>query len=643
MRQRTLETVSAHAFWPLNASPTINRVLATLATLLCLLLVSQAHAGLFDQEPEFLPVDQAFPLDTQTDGGLLVANWNTAPEHYLYQHRIFLQQDGQKYLPSYFSLEGKPKFDEAFGDIIAYYGPLEVLFPLDQLKAGPATLNYQGCADAGLCYPPQKVVIDLQPADIEAAKSNAAAKASAAEAQANQTTSNTSNQSSISNNATQNTTASSPRNSWFEGSAWTTIGLFFLLGIGLTFTPCVLPMIPIMTSVVMGQNQQISARRGFVLSTTYVLGMAITYAAAGVVMGLLGAGANIQAWMQTPWVLMLFAALFVLLSLAMFGVYELQLPSALRNRLNSASQKQSGGHIASVFLIGVLSALVVSPCVSAPLAGALVYLSTTGDVLLGGAALLALGLGMGVPLIILGTTGGSVLPKAGGWMEQIKVFFGILLLGVAIWLLSRILPGPIVLLLWGVLALVYGVVLGALEPASGKQRVIKGVALLLLVYGIAATWGALQGNHDPLKPLGNTISYTGSNTAFESNTNTSRNSGQSLFFKTDSVEEVKRLIDNSQQPVMLDLYADWCISCKVMEDEIFSQPDVQQRLSHVRWVQLDVTDNTDEQIAFLQSVAVFGPPTILFYENGTELASLRLAGEADKAEFLQHISPLSQP
>ncbi|WP_221800136.1 protein-disulfide reductase DsbD [Oceanobacter mangrovi] len=576
---------------------------------------ASANAGLFDKEPEFLPVEQAFPLDTTIDGGLLVANWQSAPGYYLYQHRIFLKQNDQQINPVNYSIEGKAKFDEAFGDIIAYYGPLEVLFPLEQLQPGPVVLNYQGCADAGLCYPPQRVTLEISQADIDAAQKNAAAAAT------RQPTSTTPIEA-IS-------PAPAATSDWFSGSLLSTVGLFFLLGLGLTFTPCVLPMIPIMTSVVMGQNRQISTSRGFLLSTTYVLGMAITYAAAGVLMGLLGAGANIQAWMQTPWVLILFAIFFIAMALAMFGLYELQLPAALRNRLNSISQKQSGGHIVSVFVIGVLSALVVSPCVSAPLAGALVYLSTTGDVLMGGAALLALGLGMGTPLIILGTTGGSVLPKAGAWMEQAKVFFGVMLLAVAIWLINRIIPAPASLALWGALALIYGVVLGALNSAT--PRLLRGIALLLLIYGTAAVWGALQGNGDPLQPLAN--NWTGDQTSLD-------NTHAAPFSKTTSVAEIQQIISTSSQPVMLDFYADWCISCKVMDEEIFSNSDVQQQLKNVRWLQLDLTANTEEHVRFLQSHAVFGPPTVLFFEQGKEISQLRIAGEIDRDEFLLLTQPL---
>ena len=570
-----------------------------------LLLSGAVHANLLGSllnsgEPDFLPVEEAFPLTTTLANGELLASWNSADGYYLYQHRIFLQQGETRLEPVSFSLPGIEKDDEAFGLVTAFYGTLDARFDLRSLQPGEVVLHHQGCADAGLCYPPQRERLTLTAADLQSQKP-----------------------------ADSEATTPPAADSWFSGrSALAVIGVFFLLGLGLTFTPCVLPMVPILTSVVLGQQQN-SPRRGFLLSSVYVLGMALTYAAAGLTVGLLGAGANIQAWMQTPWVLILFAALFVLLALAMFGLYELQLPAALRNRLNNISQQQQGGRYLSVFIIGVLSALVVSPCVSAPLAGALVYLSTTGDAVLGGLALLALGLGMGAPLIVLGTTGASFLPKAGQWMNQIKVFFGVLLLGVAIWLLERILPGNLSLLLWALLALVYGVVLGALEPAAtAAQRLVKGLGWVLLVYGVLAFTGVLMGNNNPLQPLQPITGGTESRVSA---------SAPTPFFKTDSVAELEQRIATAPGLVMLDMYADWCISCKVMEKEIFSQRDVQAQLADALWLKLDVTDNRPEHIAFMQKNAIFGPPTILFFRQQQEIQTSRMVGEVTKEQFLARL------
>ena len=567
-----------------------------------------AHSGLLDGlggSDDFLPVEQAFPLETYTEPGQITAHWQNADGYYLYEHRIYLTQGAVRIDPATWSKDGKEKYDEAFGDIVAYYGQLEVSFDTASLTPGTATLHYQGCADAGLCYPPQtsEVVITEPVANpiTDAASTGDSAISSS--------------QSSASSD-----------DSFFSGrSLPAVIGIFFLLGLGLTFTPCVLPMVPILTSVVLGGGQT-SAGRGFWLSFLYVTGMAITYAAAGLTVGLLGAGANVQAMMQSPPVLIGFAIFFIVLSMSMFGVYELQLPSGIRNRLNAASQKQSGGQAGSVFIIGVLSALVASPCVSAPLAGALAYLSTTGDATSGALALLALGFGMGTPLIVLGTTGASVLPKAGMWMERIKYLFGIMLIGVAIWLVSRLLPGYIVLGLWGALAVGAGVSAGALNTANeGPQRLIKPVAVGVFAYGIIALAGAVSGRSDPLNPLGH-----------------AEDVHVSPFYQTESVAEVKGLIADANTPVMLDLYADWCISCKIIDKEIFATDEAQQRLSHVQWIQLDVTDNTDEHQTFMKAQAVFGPPTVLFFEPGADNASGRIIGEREKDDFLQealNISP----
>lgn len=578
------------------------------------LLSSISSASLLDSligksEPKFLPVEQAFPLTTELGAQQLTARWNSAAGYYLYKHRIFLQQGDVRLEPSFWSLPGIEKDDEAFGLVTAFYGPLEVHFDISQLQPGPATLHHQGCADAGLCYPPQRSAVEISaehlmaPAQQEPSSSSSSPNSDATD---------------ISN---------SDQDSWFANrSALAVIGIFFLLGLGLTFTPCVLPMVPILTSIVLGK-EGVSGKRGFLLSSTYVIGMALTYAAAGLAMGLLGAGANIQAWMQTPWVLVVFALLFVLLALSMFGLYELQLPRFLRDRLDHLNRQQQGGQWASVFVMGMLSALVVSPCVSAPLAGALVYISSTGDAVLGGGALLALGLGMGAPLIVLGTTGASFLPKSGSWMNQVKVFFGVLLIGVAIWLIARLLPDSISLILWGALALVYAVILGALETTQNNaQRVKKGFALLLLVYGILAIAGGLMGNSDPLKPLAN-----------QANGNTQLHAP---FIKTESISELESWIASAPGIVMLDLYADWCISCKVMDKNIFAQADIQDQLSHITWLQLDITDNRPEHVAFLQKYAVFGPPTILFFAQQQELSIKRIVGEVDKAEFIKRVQGL---
>jgi thiol:disulfide interchange protein DsbD len=589
---------------------------------LLLLSINSVQAGVLDSltesQPKFLPVGEAFPYQVDQQGSDLSVIWDTVDEYYLYRKKILLKQDNIKHPANGFSEEGILKHDEAFGEVIVFYGQTEATFDLRKLNTGqPVQLRFQGCADAGLCYPPQKIDLDI---DWNAVTNTPTV--------AMQTDSNSSN-----NRSSESSTS---EGNWFEGRSWLSIvGIFFLLGLGLTFTPCVLPMVPILTSIVVGQEKHTPAK-GFVLSTTYVLGMAITYAVAGVTVGLLGAGANISNWMQTPWVLSIFAALFLVLSLSMFGLYELQLPSKLRNRLNDINQKQKGGNLFGVFLMGVLSALVVSPCVSAPLAGALVYLSTTGDAWLGGSALLALGLGMGAPLIALGTTGASFLPKAGGWMDTVKAFFGVLLIGVAIWLLSRFLDATLILVFWALLAIIYAVTLGALDKAdSGKKNVVRGFALALLVYGIVALIGALQGNDDPLNPI-SVGQYSQTESA-------QQHLAESPFQNINNQRQLDQAVNihlaaNPNGAVMLDYYADWCIACKVMEKAVFHKADVQTHWPELLWLQIDVTDQTPEQIALMENYNLFGPPSLLFFTKDGEQNTLRILGEMHKEEFIEHLN-----
>lgn len=581
-------------------------------------------------DPEFLPVDQAFPVSTQISNKNLEATFSNADGYYLYKHRLYLTQDGQTYWPNQYSKAGLKKEDENFGSVEVFYQNLTVIFDTTSLKPTSATLHYQGCADAGLCYAPQSMPIDL---------SSLKPTSLAASSVAQNKQKDSSPKPLAKNTATDETKKpTQPENSWFANqSLWKTLGLFFLAGIALTFTPCVLPMVPILTSVVLGEEKR-SAKDGFMLSSLYVLGMAITFAIAGLSVGLLGAGANLQALMQTPWVLVIFSLMFVLLALSMFGFYELSLPNALTQKLDKLSRKQKSGQGLGVFIMGALSALVVSPCVSAPLAGALIYLSTTGDAVLGGLALLALGLGMGAPLIVLGTTGASLLPKAGMWMNQVKNLFGVLLLAVAIWLLTRILPEGISLLLWSVLSIGYAVYLGALEAASSaSERIVKAIALLFLIYGISALIGFFQGSSNPLQPLTTKSTAPLVQQAKQAQTEAS----EKHFLSISDPTELDTLIREQTQPIMVDVYADWCISCKEMEKNIFTQQNVQKQLNHYQWIKFDITKQTDEQVRWLKEKQLFGPPTVLFFKQGKEIAASRMIGEQHLEGFLKKVRVLT--
>ena len=426
-----------------------------------------------------------------------------------------------------------------------------------------------------------------------------------------------------------------------SGNTLLIILTFFGFGLLLAFTPCVFPMIPILSSIIVGQGESITTRKAFFMSLTYVLAMALTYTVAGVIAGWFGE--NLQAAFQNPWVLGSFAAVFVALSLSMFGFYELQMPSALQSRLTEISNRQQGGTLIGVAVMGFLSALIVGPCVAAPLAGALIYIGQTGDAILGGAALFALSLGMGAPLIAIGTSAGKLLPKAGGWMDAIKAVFGVLLLAVAIWMLERVIPPAVTMLLWAVLLIVSAVYMKALDSLSpesgGWQKLWKGIGVVLLVLGSLQLIGAAAGGRDYLQPLKGLQLGMGSGTA---------SSEQHLAFKRiKSVDDLQRELasaSNQGKLVMLDFYADWCVYCKDYEKYVFTDPRVQQTLSNVVLLQADVTANDEQDKALLKHVKVTAPPAILFFDkHSTEMRGYRLVGSMDADEFLAHLGKLMQP
>jgi thiol:disulfide interchange protein DsbD len=372
--------------------------------------------------------------------------------------------------------------------------------------------------------------------------------------------------------------------------------------------------------------------KAFSLSVTYVLGMAVTYAALGVLVGYFGAEFNIQAKLQSPWVLTLFSLVFIALALSMFGFYELQLPERLRDRLAGMSQEQQGGQYAGVAMMGVLSSLVVSPCVSAPLAGALIYISATGNALIGGVTLLALGLGMGAPLILIGSSGGHLLPKAGAWMTAVKAVFGVMLLAVAIWMLERIIPASVTLGLWAALLIVSATYLGALDtsPRQGWMQLWKGVGVISLVYGILLLIGAFSGANDPMRPLSrlNSLSLPASENAVS-------------FRPVEDLESLQQILASADVPAMFDFYADWCISCKIMEREVFNDPDIQQQMERFQLLQIDVTENSKAQQAVLKHFNLFGPPSILFFDrHGNQLARFSIQGEMSREAFGDHLTSL---
>ncbi|WP_179208819.1 protein-disulfide reductase DsbD [Salinicola salarius] len=635
---------------------------------------------------EFLPVDQAFHAYAWHDDERVYVGIRNQPGYYLYRHRFGLEsRQPEIALGSLRIPPGQFKHDPYLGDVHVFHDPVEISAPLadsahfDPEAPIPITLSFQGCADAGLCYPPEHWTLTAKagppPAAYRDASSDAKASPILSPASGPEATrdpfSASPGDEPLSNSAavpeasisetsileasipetSRPTVAPSPDSAsessalpiatadgqfqslLREGLGASTLGLFFLAGLGLTFTPCVLPMLPILTSIIVGQ----SARRGraLLLSTSYVIGMVSTFTLLGTLMGVFGASLNLQARLQSGWILIPFALLFVLFAIAMFGAFDLRLPNGISQRVDTWQGRLQRSGPLGLAAAGALSVLVVSPCVSAPLAGALVFISSTGDALGGALALLALGAGMGVPLILVGTFGGQWLPRTGAWMKGIKALFGVMLLGVAIWLVERLLPAPAVLLLWGALTLGCALALGALDRqiGGGWSRVRQAAGWVLLVWGVAMIWGAAQGSGDPLRPL------SGSNTEASSE-------ASNLTFETvnhlDQLESALASARASGRPVMVDVSADWCISCKVVEQTVFPAPAVAERLADFTLIRADVTQDTAASRTLLEHYQLFGPPALLFFADGTELRRARIQGEVDAEALARHLNAVNR-
>lgn len=579
-------------------------------------------------DDELLEPDQAFAfsLDVQ-DSATLIARWSIADDYYLYKDKIrFSLKDAEGNVLGPVAMpQAINKYDEFLGDTQVYQHDLEIRVPLIHDEGGTTAMtfvaDYQGCNEAlGVCYPPVKKEIpfslDNVPAGQATASITQAPKTSSAADEP------VSEQDSIAA-------------SLASGNVILTLLTFFGLGLLLAFTPCVFPMIPILSGIIIGQGEKISTRRAFSLSLAYVLAMAATYTVAGVLAGMFGA--NIQVWFQDPWVLGVFAAIFVLLSLSMFGFYELQMPSAIQSRLSEVSNKQKSGSLFGAGIMGFLSALIVGPCVTAPLVGALIYIGQTGDAVLGGAALFALSLGMGAPLLVIGTSAGKLLPRAGTWMDATKAVFGVLLLGVAIWLIERVIPAHITMLLWAVLLIISAIYMGALDPikeqASGWMKLWKGVGVVLLIWGALLMIGGASGGSDVFQPL----KGLGGGSAGTAVTKEDKLDFKMIKTMADLEREVEQARKN-RQFVMLDFYADWCISCKEMEKFTFSKPQVHDALDGVVLLKIDVTANNADDQEVLSGFGLIGPPAILFFDQaGMEKRNYRVVGYKPADEFAAHV------
>ncbi len=561
---------------------------------------------------DFLPPEQAFkPSAELRAGGIVHVTWAIAPGYHLYRDRLVFTapQVGQPALP-----DGVRKFDSNFNkEMETYAGQLAADLPVKADAKAPFVLRvgYQGCADAGLCYPPAEVAFAVDPAAPGALKP-AAADAVIAPPPVHE------DDSSLAQRTLQ------------SGSAWR-IGLAFLaFGLLLSFTPCVLPMVPILSSIIVGEGN-VSRSKGFILALAYSLGMALVYTALGVAAGLAGEG--LAGALQKPWVLLTFGALLVLLALSMFDVYQLQLPSSLQSRLSTTSGSMSGGRFAGVFVMGALSALIVGPCVAGPLAGALLYISQTKNVWTGGWALFSMAAGMSVPLLLTGVSAGSLLPRAGAWMNHVKRVFGLLLLAVAIWMVTPVFPVTVAMLLWGAFAVLCAVFLRVFEPiaaGAGLGRYAgKTLGLVLLTGGLFELVGAASAGQDVLQPLAH---LRGTQVA------AAAEGKEQKFERIRTLAELDRVLASSPTPVMLDFYADWCVSCKEMERFTFSEPKVEAQMKQVRLLQVDVTANNDEDRALMKKFGLFGPPGIILFKQGKEVPESRVIGFMASERFAEHLS-----
>lgn len=561
---------------------------------------------------DFVPVDQAFPFNFFQQDHRLTLDWQVKEGYYLYQQRLSFSAENVT-LGDIQMEDGQPYQDEFFGDVNIYTHPLFVNIPMQDWQPGAKVIvQYQGCAKAGFCYPPETRVIDI--ASFTNGDMAPATTLTQTPRHLETSTTNTSTPQPLTEQAQL---ASGLADNW-----WTPL-LFLALGVGLAFTPCVLPMYPILTSIVLGSGK-LSQRRALGLSLVYVQGMALTYTLLGLVVA--SAGLQFQAAMQHPYVLIGLSILFVTLALSMFGVYTLQLPSGVQTWLNNLSNKQQGGSSAGVFAMGAISGLVCSPCTTAPLSGALLYVAQSGDLLTGGLALYALAMGMGIPLILVAVFGNKLLPKAGGWMDRVKTLFGFVLLAAPIFLLERILPEMWSTALWSALGIAaFGWlyhVKNNLEFGGWKQSAVGIIAVLGL---FASAQPAL-------------------NYWFADSTQQAQTSEVS-FIKIRNVKELQQqlaLAKQAKRPVMLDFYADWCVACKEFEKYTFHDPAVAAQLKQFVLLQADVTRNQAQDIELLQAQQVLGLPTIDFWDaQGNPVSNARLTGFMQAAPFLEHIQRIS--
>lgn len=563
---------------------------------------------------EPLPAAEVFQVSVKiTDPNTFVVQWEIKPDYFIYSDRIKLNvpADSNIHLGTLRFPPTTTKTDKRGRAYTIYRNQLSIPVPILGEAPGETLLelHYQGCSDDGFCYPPEvkhiKLAIDDQLAlsrvDLE---------------QINP-------QSEIADKTSDNKIAQV-----FLTHNWAMILLiFFGFGLLLSFTPCILPMVPVLSGIIIGHGKEVTTRKAFFLSLSYVLSMSVTYAAVGAIVALLGT--NLQISMQSPWTISIFSLIFVLLALSMFGFYEFKLPDAWQAKIAGSSRTQRGGHYLGAAIMGCLSTLILSPCVTAPLIGVLTYIAQTGNVLLGALTLFVLSLGMGVPLLLIGTSAGKWLPRSGSWMNAVKAFFGVLLLGVAIYLMERILPAGLTMGLWGSLLIFSGIYAGALTHSpTNQEKFRQGAGIVLLGYGLLILIGASMGSTNPLQPLANLQTVTAASSPVINQVNT--------------VKSIQREIREAKgKPVMLDFYADWCASCKVIEATTFKDPRVKEQLSHFRVIKIDVTANNADNKALMNQFNVIAPPTFVFFNaQGEEQNHLKLVGENSAEQFINTLNQI---
>lgn len=564
-----------------------------LARLLSFVFAALLHSGMSSALAEdFLPPEKAFAFSARmVDANTIEVHYAIADSYYMYRDKFAFAITGAT-LGTPDIPPGKVKFDPNFEkDVETFRDQLTLRLPVQ--ATGPFSLKVtsQGCSDKGLCYPPMDSVAKLSPGDGESVAAAPAIEGEMGRIEA----------------------------SLASGRLAVILPLFLLLGLGLSFTPCVLPMVPILSFIIAGEGAQTSRQRGLVLAVSYSLGMAIVYTALGIAAGLIGEG--LSAALQSPPILSAFAILMAVMALSMFDVYQLQVPASVQLALTRLSERQKGGKLLGVFVMGAISALIVGPCVAAPLAGALVYISQTRNVVIGGSALFAMAVGMSVPLLLVGVSAGSLLPRAGAWMQTVKQFFGVLMLALALWMVASLIPGWLLMLGWGLLGAGYGVFLLREKSLGWRAKLIGS---LLAVLGGVQLMGAATGGHDVWSPLAHLRGQSHQKTAFT---------------RVRSNAELDAALANTGgRRVLLDFYADWCVSCIEMEKLTFSDPVVKAQLDQMLLLQADVTANNADDKALLKRFGLFGPPGIILFDTkGVEIRGARVIGYQPPAEFLRSL------